>query len=93
MAKVAAEKNPAKKRAHRATYAKDKRKGGYIIRVQGPASNRFAGKEVPVTLKDGSEQMETLEKLIWSGKDQESGEPVTLYSFVAKPKEDVDSEF
>lgn len=81
------------KRVHRATYAKDKKKGGYLVRVQGPQSNHFAKREVPVTLKNGSEQLETLDSLIWTGKDQESGENVTLYSFVAKPKEEVEVEF
>jgi hypothetical protein len=90
-----ADKTNAKgsKRAHRATYAKDKRKGGYLVRVAGPHSNMFAGREVPVTMKDGTEQKEKLDGLIWSGKDKETGEPVTLYSFVAKPKETVDAEF
>lgn len=75
-------------RLHRATFARDKRKGGYLIRVQGPHSDAFAGREVPVTLKDGTENVEKLERLIWSGKDNDTGEPVTLYTFVAKPKEE-----
>lgn len=76
-----------KPRAHRATYATDKRKGGYLIRVSGPRANAFVGREVPVTLRDGSEQNEKLVKLIWSGTDKENGEPVSLYSFEAKPRE------
>lgn len=78
---------------HKATYATDKRKGGYLIRVAGPDSNAFAGKEVPVTTKDGNEHLEKLDKVIWTGKDKESGIPVTLYTFVAKPKEKVDAEW
>ena len=66
---------PKKKRAHKATFARDKRKGGYLIRVEGPAANRFANKEVPVTLKNGEERLETLENVIWSGKDKETGNP------------------
>lgn len=83
------------KRAHKATFAKDKRKGGYLIRVEGPSSNMFAGREVPVSLRDGTEHTEKLESLIWTGKDKESGLPVTLYSFIAKPREasEVDAEF
>lgn len=81
------------KRIHKASYAKDKKKGGYLIRVQGPNSNMFAGREVPVSMKSGDEQLETLGSLIWTGKDQDSGENVTLYSFVAKPKEKVEAEF
>ena len=73
------------RRQHRATYARDKQMGGYLIRVLGPRSNMFAGRVVPVVLKNGDEQEETLDRLIWSGKDEESGEPVTLYKFKAKP--------
>lgn len=74
-------------RQHKATYAKDKRKGGYLIRVEGPSSNMFAGREVPVTTKDGAEHVEKLMALIWSGVDKESGKPVTLYHFESKPRE------
>jgi hypothetical protein len=81
----------ATQRQHRATYAKDKKKGGYLIRVEGPSSNMFAGREVPVNTKDGGEHIEMLDALIWSGKDNESGKPVSLYSFVAKPKEPIDT--
>lgn len=71
---------------HRATYARDKKKGGYLIRVAGPDSNAFAGRDVPVTTKDGGTHTEKLDRLIWAGKDQESGDNVSLYSFVAKPR-------
>jgi hypothetical protein len=80
------------KRDHRATYSRDNRNGGYIIRVEGPKCNRFAGRNVPVTLKDGSEHVEELDTLIWTGNDQESGKPVALYSFVSKPVADLDDE-
>lgn len=81
------------KRAHKATYATDKRNGGYLIRIAGPQANQFAGRSVPVTLKNGDEQPEELVKLVWAGKDQESGDNVALYSFKAKPKETVEIEF
>lgn len=84
---------PNKKPKHRATFSRDKRKGGYLIRVQGPQSNRFAEKTVPVTLKDGSTKQVELESLVWSGKDKESGEPVTLYHFVPEEMESQDVEF
>jgi hypothetical protein len=77
-------------RAHRATYARDKKNGGYIIRVQGPHCNRFAGRIVPVEMRDGSEHNETLTDLIWTGTDD--GEisgytgPVALYNFKPQPK-------
>lgn len=71
------------KRLHKATYARDKRKGGYLIRVAGPYPERFAGRDVPVTRRDGSESTETLDGLIWSGIDDESGDRVALYSFKA----------
>lgn len=73
-------------RQHKATYARDQRKGGYIIRVEGPNANRFAGRTVPVTRKDGSEDEEKLLNLLWSGNDQESGKPVALYEFEPKPR-------
>lgn len=74
------------KSLHKATYATDKRKGGYIIRVQGPNASAFVGREVPVTMKDGSEHTEKLTRLIWSGVDNESQVPVGLYAFEAKPR-------
>ena len=81
------------KRAHKAGYSRDKKKGGWLIRVEGPTPAEFAGREVPVNLKDGGEQMETLDSLIWSGNDSESGKPVALYSFTPKPKEEVEIAF
>ena len=74
-------------RMHRATFSRDKKTGGYLVRVEGPRAPDFAGREVPVTMRDGTEQTEKLERLIWSGKDQESGKPVALYKFEAKPKQ------
>lgn len=84
---------PQQKRAHRATYASDKKKGGYLIRVAGPNSNLFAGREVPVTTIKGAEHNEQLTKLIWTGTDKETGEPVSLYTFLARPREQVAVEF
>lgn len=75
------------KRVHRATYSRDKRKGGYLVRVEGPFAAKFAGREVPVTKKDNSESSEKLTELIWSGPDEETGIPVALYAFEAKPRE------
>ncbi len=75
-------------RKHRATYARDNRNGGYLIRVAGPYPEKFAGRDVPVVLKSGKEQVETLERLIWKGADTESGTPVALYTFKAKPRDD-----
>lgn len=74
------------KRSHRATYATDKIHGGYIVRVEGPHANRFAGRTVPITRRDGTENEATLEKLLWTGKDDESGQPVALYSFAPEQK-------
>src|SRR5262245_33463975 len=79
------------KRNHKATYARDKQKGGYIIRVEGPTPNRYAGREVPVERRDGSESFEKLTALLWTGTDGESGKLVALYSFEPRPKtEEVD---
>ena len=77
------------KRLHKATYATDKRNGGYIIRIQGPTPEAFAGRTVPVTMKSGDEHDEKLTRLIWTGIDTESGDRVSLYKFESKPREDV----
>ena len=80
-------------RLHKATYARDKKKGGYLIRVEGPTANAFVGRMVPVTMLDGSEHDEKLTKLIWSGVETSNqyggtiGAPVALYAFEAKPRE------
>ena len=87
------EKNrqPAKgERKHKASYGRDKLKGGYIIRVEGPNASAFAGRQVPVTKLDGSESVETLSTLIWTGNDEKTGRPVALYHFEPKPREELD---
>jgi hypothetical protein len=83
---MAEEKGP--KRSHKATYARDSKKGGYMIRVEGPHAAKFAGKDVPVSRMDGSESEERLNKMIWSGTDEKSGKPVALYSFEPRPREE-----
>lgn len=75
----------APKRAHKATYARDKKKGGYLIRVEGPHAGKFAGRTVPATRRDGTETMEELDALLWTGTDDESGKPVALYTFKQRP--------
>lgn len=77
------------KRQHKATYARDKRKGGYMVRVEGPYAHRFAGRKVPVTRKDNSETEETLTELVWAGTDNDSGKPVALYHFEATPRDEL----
>lgn len=81
------------RRQHRATYARDKRAGGYLIRVEGPNANKFAGREVPVTMMNGDEHSEKLTSMIWFGADEKTGKPVALYKFEAKPREDVEEPF
>ena len=75
------------KRKHRASYSTDKKNGGYLIRIVGPNSECFAGREVPVNTKAGTEHQEKLERLIWTGPDKETGEKVALYRFASKPRE------
>ncbi|MDE2021223.1 MAG: hypothetical protein KGJ13_12880, partial [Patescibacteria group bacterium] len=87
---MAENKTPAKtERKHKAGYARDKIKGGYIIRVQGPNAASFAGRRIPVTSKDGSETVEQLTDLIWSGTDDGAVSgykgPCALYHFEAQP--------
>jgi hypothetical protein len=86
-------KDPTARREHKATYATDKRNGGYLIRVAGPKANMFAGRVVPVTMKNDDEHVEELDRLIWSGKDQESGENVALYKFKPRPREETETDF
>lgn len=83
-------KTETPKRLHHATYARDKKNPGkYLIRVQGPTAAKFRkGREIPVTHMDRSESMETLDTCIWTGVDEASGEPVALYSFEQKPREE-----
>ena len=80
------------KRLHRATYSRDKLAGGYLVRVEGPAANKFAGREVPVTRRDGSESMAKLDHVVWTGVDQESGKPVALYVIIPEPREKTNSD-
>ena len=75
------------KTRHTATYSSDKRKGGYLVRVQGPDAELLAGREVPVSMRGGTFHRETLDRLIWTGLDTETGLPVALYTFIAKPRE------
>lgn len=80
------------KREHKATYARDKINGGYLVRVIGPHANRFGGKIVPVVKRDDSESQEALENVVWSGIDTGTtenpgtGKPVALYTFTQKAK-------
>lgn len=83
---------PAKAK-HKATYATDKRSGGYMVRVAGPYPEKFAGREVPVTTRAGETHPEKLTRLVWTGADPESGELVALYKFESKPRESVELPF
>jgi hypothetical protein len=80
-------------RSHRATYSKDKRKGGYLVRVEGPHAAKFVDRKVPVTRRDGSETVEQLKGVLWTGADEESGKPVALYEFEQKPRSEEGPEF
>jgi hypothetical protein len=82
---IMAGKSTSPKRQHRATFSRDKRQGGYLVRVEGPNANRFAGREVPVTMRSGDEKTITLEGVIWTGTDKETGQPVALYTFEPEP--------
>jgi len=87
------------KRLHKATYARDKRNGGYLVRVIGPHANAFGGKIVPVLKRDDTESEEALEVVVWSGTDTGTptqpgtGKPVALYTFTQKPKGAAEVEF
>ena len=83
--------NTKKGGGHKATYARDNRTGKYLVRVTGPHSNKFVGREVPVTRLDDSVSNEKLTKVIWSGVNDDASKgplgPVTLYAFEARPAE------
>ncbi len=83
------------KTKHKATYARDKKNiGHYLIRVEGPHASKFEGRVVPVLLKNGEMQEETLDTPVWAGIDDKTKKPICLYKFVAKPKEEAeDDEF
>lgn len=78
----------AKKPQHKATYASDKyNPGQYNIRIVGPHAAKFRpGREIPVTKKDNTENIETLGKCFWAGTDEETRQPVALYHFESKPR-------
>jgi hypothetical protein len=84
------------KRAHKATFATDKRNGGYLVRVIGPHANAFGGKIVPVVKRDDSETMEELGRVVWFGIDTGTeqqpgtGKPVALYTFIPKGRSEGD---
>ena len=80
-------------RLHKATYASDKKKGGYLVRVEGPHAEKFVGRSVPVTTMAGRESMEELVKLLWTGADEKTGKPVALYTFKARPKDEELADF
>ena len=96
---MAKDKENSTQRMHKATYARDKKKGGYLIRIIGPNAADFAGRKVPVTRMDNSEHEETLDALIWVGIDEGTekfagtGKPCALYSFVPHPRDEKEAEF
>lgn len=83
----------AAKRRHKATFCHDKRTGGYNIWVSGPDANLFEGRTVPVTRKDDTEEMVTLDELKWAGTNPNGGGNAAVYSFTAKPRDDKELEF
>lgn len=82
--------------SHRATWARDRMNGGYNVRVVGPNANRFGARKlddgtkeghviyrtVPVTLKNGTTRDVKLGDVLWTGKDDDTGLPVALYSHI-----------
>lgn len=57
-----------------ATYTK-LQNGNWGVRADGKLSD---GATVTVTKRDGSTKTETVEKVLWSGKDQKTGKTVSL---------------
>lgn len=83
----------APKPQHKATYARDKRKGGYNVRVVGPYPEKFAGRIIPVSTQGGDVHDEKLIALLWTGVDLDpqngvpTGKQAALYSFEPRPRD------
>lgn len=80
-------------RLHRAAYTRDKKNPGqWLVRVSGPHAKEFEGREVPVTVNGGGEQIETLARGVFAGIDDgkinpaDKGQNYCLYQIVPKPK-------
>jgi len=98
-------KDAPKKPRHKATYAQDKKNGGYLVRVIGPDAEKFVGREIPVTNKDGETNIEKVVRLIWKGVDtgipakdgkpeiKGTGQPAALYEMAKREKQKKDVEF
>ena len=56
------------------------RNGSWGIRVAGTAG---VGQTITVTKKDGSNKTETVQKVLWTGRDSKSGQTVSLCSIGA----------
>lgn len=67
-----------------ATFQRNKRGNGWIVRVVGPHSEAFSYKSIPVTMKDGSTKMVELTNVIWSGYTDDD-EEISLYGIVYAP--------
>lgn len=80
-------------RRHRATYAADSRNPGkWQILVIGPDAKEFAGREIPIQMKNGSETTEKLDKALWAGKTKDTDENMCYYSFTARPRDEAGDE-
>lgn len=95
-------------RQHKATFAKDNRNPGkYNVRVEGPLAQKFATREVPVTMRDGTEKTVKLLDCFWAAPHEERtdengnvieparpGIMVALYHFKPEQKEqEAEAEF
>ena len=74
-------------RKHKATFAKDKYERGYNVRIVGPRAAEFSQKWVPVTRMDGGESMEFCLERLWKGMDDDTKQPVALFSLYKKPRD------
>lgn len=67
-----------------ATFQRNKRGNGWIVRVVGPHSDAFSYKTIPVTMKDDSTKQVELTNVIWSGYTDDD-EEISLYGIVYAP--------
>lgn len=95
-------------RQHKATFAKDNRNPGkYNVRIEGPNAGKFSMREVPVTMRDGTEKTVKVLDCFWSEAHSERtddegniieparpGIMVALYHFKPEPRqEEPEAEF
>lgn len=78
---------PTNGRQHSASYTRLRGEPlKWFVRVVGPHALKFSGRDIPVATKNGVEHEEKMGRLLGDFTDQDTGQPVGIYEFIAKPK-------